>query len=74
MAKFKEGEWYEPYDCSFSPILVLKRTAKMCKVRNMDGVEWRMLIRQDGDNEVMVDSSVPQSWREAYTYNAKYRM
>ncbi len=72
MARFIEGKSYEANDCGLSPILILKRTAKMCLVRNDNGTEWRMLIRQDGDTEIMIDTSVPQKWRGAYTYNAKF--
>lgn len=72
MAKFLEGKRYEANDCGLSPILILKRTAKMCLVRNENGTEWRMMIKQVGDTEIMIDSSVPQKWRGAYTYNAKF--
>ena len=72
MVEFVEGKRYEANDTGISPILILKRTAKMCLVQNDAGIEWRMMLRQDGDTEIMIDTSVPQKWRGAYTYNAKF--
>ena len=72
MAKFEVGKYYACTDCSIPPILILKRTAKMCLVQNDAGVQWRMLIRSADDTEIMIDTSVPKNWRGIYTYDAKF--
>lgn len=72
MAKFVEGKCYEANDSGLSPVLIVRRTAKMCLVRNDNGTEWRMMIKHDGDTEILIDSSVPHKWRGAFTYNAKF--
>ena len=71
---FEQGKRYECNDCGISPILILKRTAKTCLVQNDIGTTWRMRIRKDGDDEIMIDSSVPIKWRGCYTYNAKFQL
>ena len=73
MAIFEVGKYYNCTDCSISPILIIKRTAKMCAVQNADGVQWRMLIRTAGDNEFMIDTAVPKKWRGIFTYDARYK-
>ena len=70
MIVFEVGKEYNCGDCDISPILVINRTAKMCQVVNEDGSKWRMMIRNDGDSEIMIDSSVPKKWREVFTYRA----
>lgn len=72
MAKFKAGKYYTCNDCTISPILIVKRTAKMCTVENDIGVRWRMLIRTDNGNEYMIDTSVPKKWRGVFTYDARF--
>ena len=69
--KFVVGESYYPYDRSFSPITVLKRTAKTIFVTNGDS-EWRMRIKTDRNgNEYATDSSVPADWQDVFTYTAE---
>ena len=72
MNKFEVGKYYSCVDSGLSPILIVKRTAKMCLVQNDIGVQWRMLIRPAGDTEIMIDTSVPKNWRGIYTYDAKF--
>lgn len=73
MVKFEVGKKYECCDCDIPPIEIIKRTDKTCVVRGADGVEWRMKIRQRGESEIMIDSSVPEKWRELFTYYAEFQ-
>lgn len=72
MYTFKEGKSYEAGDDGISPVTVIKRTSKTCLVRNDIGTIWRMRIKVLGDSEIMTDSTVPEKWRGAYTYYAKF--
>lgn len=72
MAKFEVGKTYEASLADLSLITIIKRTSKYCYVKNDNGNTWRMLIRENDGNEYMIDSSMPDKWRPAYTYNAKY--
>lgn len=71
MAKrFEAGKEYEPYQCEFGAVKVLRRTEKTIFVEK-EGVEFRMKIRTDTDgNEYAIDSTVPKKWRDAFTYTA----
>ena len=72
MAVFETGKRYKAGDCGISSITIIKRTAKTCLVENDEGIQWRMLIRNDGQTEMMADSAVPSHWRGAYTYYADH--
>ena len=73
MARFEVGRTYECYDRGFSPVTVIKRTARMIKVKNDCGSEWRMLIRRDENGEEFAqDSSVNGKWALAFRYFAKW--
>ena len=74
MKQFEVGKRYEWYQREYGDIKVLDRTQKSIKVTN-GGSTWRMLIRRDTDgNEYVVDSSVPQKWRDAFTCSAKWEL
>lgn len=73
MHVFEDGKIYNTAFCDTLPIKIVKRTAKMCLVRNDEGTTWRMKIRNDGDSEFMIDTAVPKKWREMYTFYAKYK-
>ena len=74
MKKFEIGKRYEWYQREYGWIKVLRRTAKCITVTN-GGSTWRMVIRQDTeDNEYVVDSSVPEKWRDAFTCSAKWEL
>ena len=73
MRRFEEGKTYQAYDTGVPEITVLKRTTKMVLVKN-DASIWRMRIREDNDGEYVVDSSVPDAWRDCYTYHAKFEV
>lgn len=74
MITFKEGKTYEAGDAGLSPITIIKRTPKTCLVRNDTGTIWRMRIKSLDDSEIMIDSSVPDKWRGAFTYYAKFEV
>jgi hypothetical protein len=46
----------------------------MCLVENDIGVKWRMMIRQQGDTEIMIDTKAPEKWRGIYTYDARFEV
>ena len=73
MAKrFEVGKRYDPYGNEFEPILILRRTEKTVWVDNGE-VKLRMRIKKDANgDEYVVDSCVPEKWRYAFTYMAKY--
>ena len=72
--KFEVGKSYEWNDPGLEPISVLKRTERMIKVTNSFG-PWRMLIRHDIDgDEMVIDSSVPEPFRGAFTCNARWEV
>lgn len=74
MKQFEVGKRYEWYEQGYDSITVLRRTQKSIKVTN-GGSTWRMLIRRDTDgNEYVVDSSVPQKWRDEFTCSAKWEL
>ena len=67
---FEVGKSYEPYADEFDPITIIRRTDKMIWVDNGQ-IQWKMRVRMDANgNEYAVDSSVPLSWRDAFTYTA----
>ena len=70
MKRFEVGKAYNPMDCGYDPITILKRTDKTVWVRGGSGNEWRMLVRHNGKSEFVTDSSVPRKWRFAFTYFA----
>lgn len=74
MTAFQVGKKYYCNDCGVSPIRIIKRTAKMCLVENDIGVKWRMMIRQQSDTEIMIDTKVPEKWRGIYTYDARFEI
>ena len=74
MFRFEVGEKYEPNDFGFDPIRIERRTDKTVWV-DKDGVKWRMRIKKDRNgNEYVADSCVPLKWRDAFTYQAKYKV
>lgn len=74
MIKFEVGETYGAWDSAVPPIEIIKRTAKMCLVKNTEtGNTWRMKIKDMGDHEEMTDTCVPRNWRQCYTYSSKFK-
>lgn len=74
MKQFEVGKRYEWNQGDWGSITVLRRTQKSITATN-GGSTWRMLIRRDTDgNEYVVDSSVPQKWRDAFTCSAKWEL
>ncbi len=72
MAKFEVGCMYEPYASELEPIKIIRRTNKTIWAKN-ECTEWMMRIKKDEyGNEYAVDSSVPNKWREAFTYKAEW--
>ena len=72
MAQFEVGKKYEWYQREYGEIEVLRRTKK-CVVVTNGGSTWRMVIRKDEDGEeYVVDSSVPEKWRDSFTCCAKW--
>ena len=70
-ARFEVGRSYKANDSGLGCIKVLKRTEKSIRVRNDNGTEWMMRIKNDpAGNEYVTDSCVPQKWRYLYTYEA----
>lgn len=71
---FEVGKEYEASDPGIDTIIVMKRTDKTVLVKNSTtGTAWRMHIKHDRDgNEILIDSSVPKSWREAFTYSSRW--
>jgi hypothetical protein len=66
--QFIVGKEYYPYGDGFPPITILKRTKKSIVVNN-GSTTWMMRIKVDANgNEYATDSSVPQKWRECFTY------
>ena len=74
MFKFEVGKSYGAGDTATPHITILKRTAKTCVVTNEEGNTWRMRLKEyeHEDTEALTDSAVPESWRECYTWYAKY--
>ena len=70
MKRFEVGKAYNPMDCGYDPVTILKRTDKTVWVRGSSGNEWRMLVRNNGKSEFVTDSCVPKKWRFAFTYFA----
>ena len=71
MKKFEIGKWYYPTDRAFDPIQIKKRTACYLFVKKaFDGATWRMKIKRTEEYEYLVDSSLPERWRPAFTYRA----
>lgn len=69
--KFQVGKKYYPWDRSYDPITVIRRTAKCIVVRGGSGNTWRMIIKKtELDSEFVTDSSVPVRWRLAFSYFA----
>ena len=69
MEKFEVGKQYFGNAVEYDPILIVKRTEKTVVVENSTN-RWRMLIHHDGcGNEYLIDSSVPERWREAFYYS-----
>ena len=74
MKQFEIGKRYEWYQREYGWIKVLRRTAKCITVTN-GGSTWRMVIRKDTEgNEYVIDSSVPERWRDAFTCSAKWEL
>lgn len=70
--KFVVGKSYESCDCGVAPVTVLGRSEKTVWVSNGTN-GWRMRLRTDEEgNEYVTDSSVPDKWREMYTYRAEW--
>lgn len=69
---FEVGKEYYPCERGFDSIKILRRTEKTVWVDNGQS-KWRMRVRKDENgNEYVIDSSVPQRWRDALTYKAEY--
>ena len=70
---FEEGVRYEAADRNYEPIRVVKRTRRFIFVEGVyGGSKFRMKIRDGGDSEYAVDSSVPPRLRDVFTYSAKW--
>lgn len=73
MARFEVGKMYGAWDAAVPPVKVIKRTAKMCLVEDTElGNQWRMMIKSYDGSEEMTDTSVPEGWRECYTYSTRF--
>ena len=72
MKRFEVGKTYKAYQEEFTPITVTGRTEKQITVKNDQGNTFRMMVRigKDG-NEFVIDSKVPASWKDAFTYFAE---
>lgn len=67
---FMVGKKYEPYQADLGTMRVVRRTDKTIWCEK-DFVQWRMKIRTDANgNEYAVETSVPTTWRDAFTYYA----
>ena len=74
-AQFEVGKWYNPSESGYDPIKVVRRTQKYVFFENGDGNRWRMMLRTDEDgNEFVRDSTYPDRWQGAFTYNAKWEV
>ena len=72
--KFEVGRRYEWYQREYGWIKVLRRTEKTITVTN-GGSEWRMFVRKDSmGSEYVVDSTVPEKWRDAFTCSARWEL
>lgn len=72
MAVFEVGKMYEANDPGYDPIHVIRRTAK-CIVVDNGHAKWRMIVKTDEQgNEYVVDSSVPQKYRNGFTYSSRW--
>ena len=68
--KFEVGKSYKPYQDEYEPMTVVRRTNCTIWVKDEQS-NWRMKIRKTATgNEYAVDTSVPQAWRDAFTYFA----
>lgn len=73
--KFKVGSDYEWYQREYGEIEVIKRTDKTITVMNEEGNIWRMKIRTDNEgDEFVIDTTVPERWREAFTCSSKWEV
>ena len=70
MSKFEVGKNYEWYQREYGGFTVIRRTSRTITVTNNYST-WKMytLINDNGDEFVM-DRSVPQKWRWAFTCSA----
>lgn len=64
MYRFEEGKTYGAWDCGHDPIIILKRTAKMCLVTT-GRATWRMKIREDEskNTEILYECHTPKKWK-----------
>lgn len=69
--RFEVGKRYAPYGCGYDPIKVVRRTEKTIWVEDSTNVQWSMRVRiaKDG-NEYAIDCTVPNKWRDEFTYFA----
>lgn len=68
--KFEVGKQYPPYQAEYDAITVTRRTDKTIWCDNGQ-CKFMMRVKKDRDgNEYAVDSTVPQRWRDAFTYTA----
>ena len=72
-AVFEVGKAYETNDPGRGCITILKRTEKTVWVENWSGSKWAMRVKTDDQgDEFVCDSSVPPSWRDTFTYSARW--
>lgn len=68
---FIVGKSYWASDRGMGSVKVVKKTPCFIYVENIDGLQWRMRIRHDRNgNEFVIDSVLPQKWRDAFIYSA----
>lgn len=77
MKRFKVDHEYESLDSGIDPIKVVKRTEKFIFVKNSEGTEWRMKIREaEGKNgiryEYVIDSSAGRKWYDMFTFTTNF--